>query len=168
MADQVHDAGLDDRLGEDGVDRLGEALQAVDDGDQDVGDAAVLQFVHDAEPELGALGLLDPDAENLVRAVRQDAERDVDGLVAHEVIVSDLDPDGVEEDQRVDRSAAGSAIRATSSRTASVMAETGPAHVVCQLRGIASSMASFSNFPRKSGLVAGPVPETRPKSMHGK
>lgn len=60
MADQMHDAGLDHGLGEDGVDRLGEALQAVDDGDQDVG-----------------------DAENLLRAVRQDAERDVDGLVAY-------------------------------------------------------------------------------------
>src|SRR3712207_7707067 len=38
-------------------DRLGEALQAVDHGDEDVGDVAVLELVHDPEPELGALGL---------------------------------------------------------------------------------------------------------------
>jgi hypothetical protein len=37
----MDDAGLDDGLGEDSVDRLREPLQAVDDGDQDVGDAAV-------------------------------------------------------------------------------------------------------------------------------
>ena len=36
MADQVNDAGLNDRLRENGIDRLGEALQAIDDGDQNV------------------------------------------------------------------------------------------------------------------------------------
>ena len=101
MADQVDDAGLNDRLREDGIDRLRKALQAVDDGDQNVLDAAVLQLVHDAQPEFGALGLLDPDAEDLLGAVRQDAERDVDRLVAHEAFVADLDPDGVEEHQRI-------------------------------------------------------------------
>lgn len=46
MADQMHDAGLDDRLGKDGADRFGKALQPVDDGDQDVAEAAALQLVH--------------------------------------------------------------------------------------------------------------------------
>jgi hypothetical protein len=32
----MHDAGLDDRLREDGVDRFGESLQAIDDGDENV------------------------------------------------------------------------------------------------------------------------------------
>jgi len=36
MADQMDDAGLDDRLGNDGVDRLGKAFQAIDDGNEDV------------------------------------------------------------------------------------------------------------------------------------
>ena len=45
--------------------------------------------------------LLDPDAENLLGAVRQDAERDINRLVAHEAFVADLDPDGIEEHQRV-------------------------------------------------------------------
>lgn len=60
MADEVDNAGLDDGLREDGRDRVGEPLQPVGDGDQDVADAARLQLVHDAKPELGAFGLLDP------------------------------------------------------------------------------------------------------------
>jgi hypothetical protein len=35
------------------LNRLGEALQAVDDRDQYVLDAAVLELVHDPQPELG-------------------------------------------------------------------------------------------------------------------
>ncbi len=80
MADQMNDAGLDDRLRKHGADRFGKAFQPVHYRDQDVAETALLQFVHDTQPELGALGLLNPDAENLLRAVRQDAERDVDGL----------------------------------------------------------------------------------------
>src|SRR5271168_5133007 len=35
----------------------------------------------------------------LLRAVGQDAQRDVDGLVAHETLLPDLDPDRVEKDE---------------------------------------------------------------------
>ena len=63
--------------------------------------AAGLEFVHDAQPGLGAFGPFDPDAQNLLGAVRQDAERDVDRLVAHEAFDADLDPNGIEEHQRV-------------------------------------------------------------------
>jgi len=103
MPDQVNNTGLNNRLGEHGGDRLGEAFQAVDHGDQDVAEATVLQFVHDAQPEFCALRLLDPDAQDLLGAVGQDAECDVDGLVANETLVPDLDPDGIEEDQRIKR-----------------------------------------------------------------
>ena len=65
MTDQVHDGGLHHRVGEHGGDRFGKALQAVDDSDQDVADAAVLQLVHNPQPELGALRLLDPDAQKI-------------------------------------------------------------------------------------------------------
>src|SRR6202030_1473544 len=58
-------------------------------------------FVHNAQPELGTLGLLDPNAEDLLSAVRQDAKRDVDRLVAHEALVADLDPNGIEKHQWV-------------------------------------------------------------------
>src|SRR3954464_3928426 len=47
--------------------------------------------------------LLDPKAENVLGAVRLDAEGDVDCLVADHALVSDLDPHGVEEDERVTR-----------------------------------------------------------------
>ena len=57
--------------------------------------------VHDTQPELGALRLLDPQAQNRLRAVRQDAERDVDGLVPDEALVPDLHPDRIKEDQRI-------------------------------------------------------------------
>ena len=36
MADQVNDAGLNDRLRENRIDGFGEALQAIDDGDENV------------------------------------------------------------------------------------------------------------------------------------
>ena len=52
----MDDAGLHPRLREHGLDRLGEACQAVDAGDEDVADAALLQVVQDGQPELGALG----------------------------------------------------------------------------------------------------------------
>ncbi|MCY1383443.1 hypothetical protein D9M69_715690 [compost metagenome] len=56
----MHDAGLDLRGRINRLDRLGEAAQAVDHRNQDVVQAAVLQFVEDLQPELGAFGLLDP------------------------------------------------------------------------------------------------------------
>src|SRR5690606_2939905 len=40
MTDQVDDAGLYNRFGEHGSDRFRKALEAVDDGDQDVAEAA--------------------------------------------------------------------------------------------------------------------------------
>ena len=69
------------------------ALQAIDDGDQDVFDAAVLQLVHDAQPEFRALGLLDPQAENFLGSVGPNSKSDVDGFVAHHAFVAHLDPE---------------------------------------------------------------------------
>ena len=76
----MHDACLHRGLGKGGGDRLGEALQPIHDGDQDVLDPAVAQLVHDAEPELGALVLRDPETENLPGAFRGDTEGQVDGV----------------------------------------------------------------------------------------
>ena len=47
MADQVDDAGLDDRIGEDGGDGLREALEAIDDRNQDIANAAILKFFYE-------------------------------------------------------------------------------------------------------------------------
>jgi hypothetical protein len=54
---RVNDAQLDLRLRVDRLERLGKTLEAVDAGDQDVFDAAVLELGQYAKPELRALPL---------------------------------------------------------------------------------------------------------------
>ena len=56
----MHDAGLDQGLRKHRRDCLGKALQAIDHRDQHVLDPTGPEFVHDPQPELGALALLDP------------------------------------------------------------------------------------------------------------
>ena len=41
----MHDARLDDRFGEHGVDGVREAFQIIDDRDQHIGEATVLELV---------------------------------------------------------------------------------------------------------------------------
>ena len=45
------------------------ALEPVGDGDQDVMDSARLQVVEDLHPELGSLGVFDPDAQDVAAAI---------------------------------------------------------------------------------------------------
>ncbi len=87
-------AGLDHRLWEGCGDGFGEALQPVDDRDQDILRAPVLQLVHHREPELGPFVLGDPEAKNLAQAIAGDAEGDIHGLVLHRpaVGIADLHP----------------------------------------------------------------------------
>jgi hypothetical protein len=98
LPDQVDDAGLVDRLREDGVDRLRETGEAVGADEDDVLDAAVAELGHDARPEAGALALLDPEAETIALAVEGDPDRDVDGLLAHDLLVADRDLHRVQVD----------------------------------------------------------------------
>src|SRR3954471_21215675 len=63
----------------------------------------VFELVHDLQPELGALVPLEPQAQDLLRPVGPDAQGDVDRLVPDQAFIADLDPERVEEDQRVDR-----------------------------------------------------------------
>ena len=102
MPQQVNDAGLHCRLRENRGDRFRKPFQPVDDGDHDVFDATVFQLVHDAQPELGALILLEPQAENFLGAVGAHAERGVHRLVADQPFIPDLNPQGIEEHQRID------------------------------------------------------------------
>ena len=74
-ANQVHDAGLHGRLRIDRADRLAQALEHVDRGDQDIGGAAHLELVGHHEPELGALVLLDPQLQDVAAAVGGDPWR---------------------------------------------------------------------------------------------
>jgi hypothetical protein len=80
MTQQVDDAGLDLRLGKGCLDGLGEALEAVHDGDEDVLNASVAQIVQHLCPELGALIGLKPQAQNVARTVWQDRQPKFDKI----------------------------------------------------------------------------------------
>src|SRR5215210_7866959 len=101
-ADEVHDAGLHPRGREDGFDRLGEALEPVDAADQDVLDATAAEIVEDGQPELGALGLLPPDPEDLALAIAGHAQSEVAGAVLDRAVLADLHEQRVEVDDRID------------------------------------------------------------------
>ncbi len=58
----MHNAGLDEAIRENARDRVGKTLQAIDDRDQNVLGATAFQLVHDPQPELCPLRLLDPKA----------------------------------------------------------------------------------------------------------
>jgi hypothetical protein len=103
IAQQMDDAGLHSRFCEDGIDGLGKALQAIDDGNQDVLDATVLHLVHHPQPELGPLVGFDPETEDLFCTIAAHAERDMHRFVADMAFIPDLDPQGIEEHQRIDR-----------------------------------------------------------------
>ena len=61
----MHDAQLDFSPREHALDCVGEARQPVDARDQDVFDAAALEFGEHSQPELGALRFADPQAKKL-------------------------------------------------------------------------------------------------------
>ena len=100
VAKQMNDASLNNRLRIGSRDRLGKALQPIDNGQQDVLHAPILQLVQDAQPELGALVLFDPQAQHLLGTVGSHADGDMDGLVADQTFIPDLDPDGIHEKTR--------------------------------------------------------------------
>jgi hypothetical protein len=99
----VNDAGLHHGLRKHRRDRVGKALEPIDHRNDDVVDAARLELVDHLEPELGAFGLLDPQPQNVLLAVRIERERHVDGLVLDQALVANLDPQGVEKHHRIDR-----------------------------------------------------------------
>ena len=74
MTDEMDDASLNDGLRKNRIDGFRKALQAIDHGDENILGAAGLQLVDDAQPEFGAFGLLDPDAENLLAPSGRDFE----------------------------------------------------------------------------------------------
>lgn len=60
VPEKVDDASLDDRFWEHSGDCIPEALEPINDGQYDTFHAAVLELVHDEQPELGAFVLFDP------------------------------------------------------------------------------------------------------------
>ena len=98
----MNDAGLDGRVWEDRLDCFGETGQAVHAADQDVLDAALLELAEYVDPELGALGLLEPHAEHVALAAGPHPEREVASLALHRTALLDLEHERVEEHDRVD------------------------------------------------------------------
>jgi hypothetical protein len=86
----------------DGFDRFGEALQAVDTGDEDVLHAAVAQLRHHLQPKLGALGLRQPQAQHLLLAGHLDADGQVHRLDPHRTLAH-LHVDAVQVDDWIHR-----------------------------------------------------------------
>jgi hypothetical protein len=72
------------RLGLDRPDRCGEPGQPIDTDDEHITDAAIREVSADRGPELRALSVLDPDAENVLDAVHILADSDMSSLVRHE------------------------------------------------------------------------------------
>src|SRR5207237_6225630 len=92
VAQQVNDAGLHRRLRKDSGDRLRETLQPVDNGDQHVHDTAILQLIHDAQPEFGAFVLLEPEAQNFLGPVGALSTREIVGHL-RDLYGIDVSPD---------------------------------------------------------------------------
>ncbi len=67
----MHDAGLERRGGIGDSQGLHHTLQAIRDGDEAVPTATDRQVVKHLQPDLRAFGLLDPNAENVARPIRQ-------------------------------------------------------------------------------------------------
>src|SRR5207244_3281532 len=72
-ADQMHDAGLDHRLGEYRLDRLREAFSARRSTPGSVLHPAVLELDDSLEPELGPFVGLDPQPQPFLLALEADA-----------------------------------------------------------------------------------------------
>lgn len=64
VANQMHDAGLDHGLGQPRAERLGTALEPVDHRGPELLDPAILERAHHPQPELRALGPLEPNAQD--------------------------------------------------------------------------------------------------------
>jgi len=69
VARQMHDAGLDWGIGKGCRNNVRKAFEPIHDRDQNILNPAVLQLVHDREPEFGAFALGDLKPKNLAHAV---------------------------------------------------------------------------------------------------
>src|SRR5690554_3014846 len=98
----MNDAVLDFSPGVKAFNRLREAFKAVDTGNQDVLDAAVMQIGEDAEPVMGAFLIGQVKTEQLLLALDIQAENGVNGLADIAAMLFDLVVNGIEPDNRID------------------------------------------------------------------
>ena len=81
--------------------RLLRPAEAVLASDQHVVHPAILKFSKNRQPELGALILFDPDAQNVLLPINVNADGEIDRFVANASVVADLQPDRIEENYRI-------------------------------------------------------------------
>ena len=82
---------------------IGESLQTIDAGDQDILDAAVLQLGQHAEPELRSFGFGKPQAQKLLVTCQIDAQSEINGLVDDTLVLADFQHDTVQVDDGIKR-----------------------------------------------------------------
>ncbi len=80
--------GFDEKR--DGLNGLREAAQTIDDGDQHIVEPAVLELVKNLQPEFGALGLLDSQAQHLFPTIGAYAQRQIHRLIFNRPLVTNL------------------------------------------------------------------------------
>lgn len=68
IANEMHDAALDDHLGKDGLRTFLQAAHAVHREEAEIADAARLELIEDLHPGMLALCLIDPEAEDVLVA----------------------------------------------------------------------------------------------------
>jgi hypothetical protein len=103
VPDQVHDAGLHDGLWKHRGYRFGEAFEAVNNGDEDIVDPARLEVVDNLEPNFAPSVCSIQSPRTVLLAVRIEGKRHIDSLVLDQAFVANLDPQGVEEHNGIDR-----------------------------------------------------------------
>lgn len=97
----MHNARLEDRLGEGHLDRFGQSRKAIGAEEQDVLHASVPQLGQDREPELRALGVLKPHPEHVTSSLVIDADDQVQALVPYAAAVAHLHDECVQVDDGV-------------------------------------------------------------------
>ena len=83
-------------------DGVGEASETVAADEEDAGEPSVFEVREHGEPELGALGLLEPEAENLSFARQRHAQGHVNRLLSHGGAVANGHEKRVEVDDGID------------------------------------------------------------------
>ena len=106
-ADQFSPERAEPRLhcgvGEGRVDGVREALEAVNNGDEDVLYTPGLQVIHDRQPEFCPLVRRDPQAQNLAFPLQSDAQSHVHGLVLdlRALSVANFNSESIEKNDRI-------------------------------------------------------------------
>ena len=95
MADEMNDAGVNNRLRKDGVDRLGKPFNPSTTA---ISTSLMPRFFSSfmTAARTWRLRCFDPKVQDIPRSIPMDAERNLDRLVAHQALAPDFDPQCIE------------------------------------------------------------------------